>query len=434
MSEPNEPEPEWKVHFDRGVSAGEAGDLEEAVRHFTGAIELAPREPYPRYELGYTLSLLGRHQDALAELRRANELSPGFFLVQTEIYLCEQVLTRQIDEETLSKIRRLQRLTDAGSLASPEGVSLSRGVIEAAPRCALGHYYLGKALFEQDRVESESALRHATDHSPDDTTAVDAFTHIGLHREAAGDLDSAQRFWSDTLKRYRGNPHTEMIRTIMEQRGLGGERPEPGAGAPSSGPGGAAPARELTEDQIREHDEAYQRGWALVEGELLIGGPGRVRPLGLRARRQLREAIGCFKTALKINPEGWQALWALGKIQQRLGKPKKALEFFAKAHEIDPSQPDVAREAGITATDLGDGPAAVRYTRAAIAAKPDDPGLVSNLALAYLIGGNLDRARTAAAEAASRAPDDPITKAVRDMVEDVAQGKRPRPVDGREFR
>ena len=43
-------------------------------------------------------------------------------------------------------------------------------------------------------------------------------------------------------------------------------------------------------------------------------------------------------------------------------------------------------------------------------------------------------AAAAAAEAASRAPDDPVASAVVELVEEVAQGRRPRPSSGQELR
>ena len=191
--------------------------------------------------------------------------------------------------------------------------------------------------------------------------------------------------------------------------------------------------RQLTDEEINKHNRLCEQGWALVEGELLIGG-GPPRRLGRRSRKKLQEAMGCFEAALGIAPDKWQSMWALGKIHQRLGDDPKALDYFTKAHELDPSQADVAREAGIVATEMGDGPAAVRFTKAAIAAKPDDAGLVSNLALAHLISGSVQDAQIAAVEAVSRAPEDPVSQAVRGLVEEVAQGKRPRPTSGRELR
>lgn len=199
------------------MSAGDAGDLRTASAHFKRATEAAPGEPYPHYELGYTLFLLGQHTEALLELKRTNDLCPGFFLVQTEIYMCEGLLSGMLNDHTLSMLRQLQQLTDSGQSQGPDAVSLCQQVINAAPMCALGYYFLGKVLFESDRAQSESALRRCMDLSPDDTTAIDALTHIGTHLAVSGDLESARRIWTDVLTRYQGNPHTKLTEMIVSQ-------------------------------------------------------------------------------------------------------------------------------------------------------------------------------------------------------------------------
>ena len=191
--------------------------------------------------------------------------------------------------------------------------------------------------------------------------------------------------------------------------------------------------RQVTEDQAREHDRVYQLGWSLTKGLLLLDGDDPSRRPGWFARRRLRRALGCFEAALQIFPDGWQSLWAMGKIHQRLGESAESLGCLARAYQLKPDQPGVAREAGIAATELGDGPRAVQFTRAAIALVPDDPGLVSNLALALLINRQVEEARAVAADAVARAPADPIAKTVRRLIEDVAAGRRPQPRSGREL-
>ncbi len=191
--------------------------------------------------------------------------------------------------------------------------------------------------------------------------------------------------------------------------------------------------RRLTEDEAREYNRVYQLGWSLTRGLLLLDGNNPPRRPGWFSRRRLRRATECFEAALRIAPEGWQALWALGKVHQRLGETAEALNCFARAHQIKPDQPDVAREAGIAATELGDGPRAVLFSRAAIASAPNDPGLVSNLALALLINGQTQEAQTVAADAVARAPSDPIAKTVKAVADEVASGTRPRPRSTKEI-
>ena len=193
-------------------------------------------------------------------------------------------------------------------------------------------------------------------------------------------------------------------------------------------------AEELTPEMSKRHDLVYRQGWALIKGEIAIGNTG-VSPkrIGWFGRRRLRQAITCFEAALQIAPSNWSALWLLGKIYQRLGSFNEALGCFARAHQIKPDQPDVAREAGISAIQLGDGPSAIRYCESAIASAPNDAGLVANLALACLISEDRNRAQMLANEACSRAPDDVVSKNVQRIVREVAIGKRAQPKCGRDF-
>lgn len=189
-------------------------------------------------------------------------------------------------------------------------------------------------------------------------------------------------------------------------------------------------SRQLTEDEVREHDRVYQQGWALTKGHLLLAGADHLGRPGWLSRRRLRRALQW--AALQVFPDGWPSLWVMGKIHQRLGETTEALGCFARAHQIKPDQPDVAREAGIAASDVGDGQRAVQFTRAAVASAPNDPGLVSNLALALLINDQIQEAQAVAADALTRAPADPIARRVKVIADDVAAGKRPRPRSTRE--
>jgi tetratricopeptide (TPR) repeat protein len=186
-------------------------------------------------------------------------------------------------------------------------------------------------------------------------------------------------------------------------------------------------SRQLTEEEVREHDRVYKQGWSLTKGELLLAGRDRLGRPGWLSRRRLKRALECFEAALQISPDGWPSLWAMGKIHQRLGESAEALGCFARAHEIKPDHPDVAREAGIAASDAGDGPRAVQFTRAAVAAAPNDPGLASNLALALLIDDQIQEAQAVAMDAVTRAPADPIARKVKTIADEVASGKRARP-------
>jgi tetratricopeptide (TPR) repeat protein len=198
----------WQDYFEKGMRRGEAADFSAAEASFRKAVTLAPEEPYPHYELGYTLALVGRHEEALQEFRRTEQLRRGFFLVETEISVCEQLLSGSIDSEVVEILRSLQHLVDGGDAQGEDAVTLSRRVIELAPECALGQFHLGKALFRSDPQAAEEALRRCIELDPDDTTAIDAKWHLGWLHQKAGYEDEAQRIWAAIAADYRGHLHT----------------------------------------------------------------------------------------------------------------------------------------------------------------------------------------------------------------------------------
>jgi Flp pilus assembly protein TadD len=185
--------------------------------------------------------------------------------------------------------------------------------------------------------------------------------------------------------------------------------------------------REFTEAEAAHHNSLTRRGWELTEGSLHVHGTSaRGRP-GWLARQKLRQAIRCFERALEINPEGWSSMWALGKIYQRLGEHETSLSWFIRAHEVNPDQSDVAREAALAALGSGAAALAVQLCVSALRSKPGDVGLLANLALAHMLNRDDVAALDCAVRAGSADASDEVSRNVLRYVEDVAQGRRPRP-------
>ena len=176
------------------------------------------------------------------------------------------------------------------------------------------------------------------------------------------------------------------------------------------------------------HDEIFDEGSSLIEGEVFQDGSGGPsgRP-GMFARRKLQKAIERFEGALEINPKGWQSMWLLGKIHQRLESEAESLYWFQKALALAPNEPDVARETGLAAFEVGNTELALQCCQAALDARPDDPGLMANLALAHLLGGDLPEAEGLVSKALELVPHDQISGHLSQIIREVAEGTRPQP-------
>jgi tetratricopeptide (TPR) repeat protein len=151
------------------------------------------------------------------------------------------------------------------------------------------------------------------------------------------------------------------------------------------------------------------------------------RPLAELQKGQLRHGIELYQAALQIHPENWAVMWLIGKCHQRLLEHDAAYEWFSRAHQLNPVQPDVAREAALSAMYLGRAEEAIAFCTTAIDAKPADPGLRANLALALLLSGAVEEAQTACEDALRRDPKDAITARLVLLCKSVRAGERPCP-------
>jgi tetratricopeptide (TPR) repeat protein len=120
-------------------------------------------------------------------------------------------------------------------------------------------------------------------------------------------------------------------------------------------------------------------------------------------------------------------MWLLGKVYQRLGQYDQALEWFSRAHRVNPGQPDVAREAAIAAMDLGRPEEAIPFCERALESSPNDAGLRANLAVALLFSEKPAEALPVAQQALRQDPEDTITADVIRIIEEVLGGTRPCP-------
>jgi tetratricopeptide (TPR) repeat protein len=68
---------EWRHFFQLGYEAQMAGRLEEAMTHYRRSIAIQPTAEAHTF-LGWALSYLGRHDDAIAECKLAISIDPDF--------------------------------------------------------------------------------------------------------------------------------------------------------------------------------------------------------------------------------------------------------------------------------------------------------------------------------------------------------------------
>jgi len=114
----------------------------------------------------------------------------------------------------------------------------------------------------------------------------------------------------------------------------------------------------------------------------------------------------------------------MGKAYQAAGDSEKALDAFSKSHLIEPDNPDVAREASISAAECAKLDLVIAFAERASSLDEADPGLRANLALAYLLSQKPQIAKVHIEAAYAKDPADQITVGVCTVIDDVLAGKR----------
>lgn len=173
------------------------------------------------------------------------------------------------------------------------------------------------------------------------------------------------------------------------------------------------------------HDEYYGKGTELIQPFIILEGQ---EPRSDKNRdKKLLEGIRYLDAVTKINPNNYSAFWVKGKAYQTLERHENAYQEFEKSFALNKENPDVARELMYECLELGKGPKAVEVALHALKINEKDTGLIANLALSYLINGDLALAKQTIDKAIAIDPKDEINHNLKATIEEVISGKRPQP-------
>ena len=156
----------------------------------------------------------------------------------------------------------------------------------------------------------------------------------------------------------------------------------------------------MTRAEFAEHDRAFQQATQIAKDYIIVGGVP-LKPVDESAHERSGSRFDCSRGSrtspakLVSDVVDWQG-------SPGLGEQSEAFRWFSVAHEVNRSQADVAREASISAMELGRSDDAVSFARAAAECRPSDSGLLSNLAIALCwLAGSPKRHRPCAKPLAS---------------------------------
>jgi tetratricopeptide (TPR) repeat protein len=169
------------------------------------------------------------------------------------------------------------------------------------------------------------------------------------------------------------------------------------------------PRAAVTPRQAVTHDRLLRWARRLVQNEIPLHDRQQLPRPGLLARARLTVARKLLARVVALNPTGSLPMFLMGMIHRRFHEDETAFEWFARASEANPYEPNALREACRCALELGRGDAAVRLARRATELNPADHRLRANLAIALLVANRADDAKVEIDRALSGAPSDPVS-------------------------
>jgi tetratricopeptide (TPR) repeat protein len=142
---------------------------------------------------------------------------------------------------------------------------------------------------------------------------------------------------------------------------------------------------------------------------------------------EVSQAASMLKKVIADAPDWWNAQWFFGKSQMALGNYDEAYEAFRRAYRIEKNVEPILRELAGACLELRRFDEAVEVAQATVVLDPGNAELLGNLAVAFLLAGQLVPARKAIDAATKIDPNDRINLTISRVLREIETGRREQP-------
>lgn len=144
--------------------AGEKGDFTNAIATLNEASQLAPRWPYPVYDLAFTYLLMGRDSEALDNYEKVDRMDPkGFFTTKTALWALRAEKAGHYPRGTYLSYLEIEWAKDEAMKSS-----MAKAILDRCPSYAPAWKEL--ALRTEEAKLKQEAFEHGLASSPDGET------------------------------------------------------------------------------------------------------------------------------------------------------------------------------------------------------------------------------------------------------------------------
>ncbi len=352
--------------FEHGQNAHAHGDLVKALEFYEEAIKVRPEFPEAEFQRGIVLVSSGRLAEAESGLRRAIELRRDWAPPYSALGALLVRLNR--DREADPLLRQALKLDGQNNVALRVLADLrlragdAREALELARRAtgdkeAPASAWILRAMAERavtDRVGATASLNYVLQIEPGNVAALIERAELRVdgadYEHAIEDLKAAERIkkgdqniLSRLAAAYERAGKPEEARRIAEAAGL------------------VKPEQPATDGAIK-----------------VIGTPEEIEEANSEDRAKARNAL---EKLLGKNPRNAMLLARLG-ASYRTDDPARSIDFYRRAAEIQPSNPDYAAGYGSALVQARRFPDAVVILQRAITVAPNNYAAHANLATA----------------------------------------------------
>jgi tetratricopeptide (TPR) repeat protein len=407
------------AHNNLGALLFAENKVDEALRHFQKAVEIAPGYEDARNNLGSALLRKGRVDEAIAQYQKALALDPKASKYQNNLILGNTLLRKGRAEEAVFHLRQaLENDPDNAEVQCNLGNALLQdGRVEEAlvhyqralalkPGQAGAHCGYGNALLRKGRVEEaiaqyQQALALKPGYGEAQCNWGGALVQEGKGEEAMAHYQKALELEPDNAEAHYN------LGNMLRQKGRVEEalaqyelalQSKPDYGPARYNLGNLLLKGGRVEEALAQYEEVLRQTPDYAEARVNMG-------IALLQKGRVGEAIEQLQRALQINPEYEAARINLGNAYLKAGQAAAAVGQWRRALQLEPGNAGVLNSlAWLLATgkeaSVRDGKGAVELARQADGLTGGSNGYVlRTLAAAYAEAGRYEEAAATARRA-----------------------------------